>query len=302
MKSGFNASTDIDAVIGPLMKLLSGHRRWVLLAAALTTVGAAFIDRASGPELSLAALYLGPVAVIAWFLGRNAGRGWALLVSVASLLAEITATGATVDPQILAWNTVAVLMLSLIVVEVLTRLRHSLDMERDLARTDALTGVANTRHFKELATIELERSRRYGRTFTLASLDLDNFKNVNDTMGHAAGDRLIHDVGQAVRRRLRRVDIVARIGGDEFVVLLPETNEAAATVALSHVREALETLTDGYGPAVKASIGAVTFVSPPSSVEEMLQLADVAMYQAKNAGGDRVESLTISRTPNLDAV
>lgn len=98
-----------------------------------------------------------------------------------------------------------------------------------------LTGVANTRAFKELAATELERARRYGRTFTLATLDLDNFKAVNDTLGHATGDRLIHDVGQAIRHRLRRVDIVARIGGDEFVVVLPETGAAAAAIALAHV-------------------------------------------------------------------
>jgi len=165
-----------------------------------------------------------------------------------------------------------------------------------------LTGVANTRAFKELAEAELERARRYGRTFTLASLDLDHFKSVNDTLGHAAGDRLIHDVGQAIRRRLRRVDIVARIGGDEFVVLLPETNAAAAAVALYHIREALQSVADGYGPEVTASFGAVTFVSPPASVEEMLQLADVAMYQAKNAGRDRIESMTISREPELLAI
>jgi len=302
MKSRFDADADIDAALTPLMELLAGHRRVVLLAALLTTLGAALIDRASGTELSLASMYLGPVALIAWFLGRNPGRGWSFLVAAASLIAELSTPGSTTDIAIIAWNSVAVLMLSLVVVEVLTRLRAALEIERDLARTDSLTGVANTRHFRELATIELERSRRYGRTFTLASLDLDNFKSVNDTLGHAAGDRLIHDVGQAVRRRLRRVDIVARIGGDEFVVLLPETNEAAAVVALSHVRETLQALTSGYGPEVKASVGAVTFVSPPGSVEEMLQLADVAMYQAKKAGGDRLESMTISRGPNLDAV
>jgi len=186
-------------------------------------------------------------------------------------------------------------MLSLVVVEVLTRLHRAIETERDLARTDVLTGVANTRAFKELAATELERARRYGRTFTLATLDLDNFKAINDTLGHATGDRLIHDVGQAIRRRLRRVDIVARIGGDEFVVLLPETSAAAAAIALAHVQESLQTVAEDYGPAVRASFGSVTFVSAPGTVEEMLQLADVAMYQAKNAGGDRIESLTISR-------
>jgi diguanylate cyclase (GGDEF)-like protein len=302
MNSAFNPRSDIDSVFQPIFELLEQHRALIVGLSIFATLGAMWIDRASGPELSLDALYLGPVALMAWFLGRTPGRATAIIVSVGNFLAQLATPGITTDLSIVAWNTAAVLMLSLVVVEVLTRLRGALEIERDLARTDALTGVANTRHFKELAVIELERSRRYGRTFTLASLDLDNFKSVNDTLGHAAGDRLIHDVGQAVRRRLRRVDIVARIGGDEFVILMPETNAAAAAVALSHVQETLEALTNGYGPGVKASFGAVTFVSPPNSVEEMLQFADVAMYQAKNAGGDRIESLTISRTPNLDPV
>jgi diguanylate cyclase (GGDEF)-like protein len=296
------AGRSVDDLIGPITATLEAHPSLVLLISIAATAGAAWIDRASGSELSLAALYLGPVALIAWFFGRTQGRAWCLLVGAASVLAALTTPGSTTAPTVVAWNTAAVMMLSLVVVEVLTRLHRSLDIERDLARTDTLTGVANTRSFKELAETELERARRYGRTFTLASLDLDHFKNVNDTLGHAAGDRLIHDVGQAIRKRLRRVDIVARLGGDEFVVLLPETNAAAAAVALAHVRETLLSVTDGYGPEVTASFGSVTFVSPPNSVEEMLQLADVAMYQAKNAGRDRVESMTISREPKPPSI
>jgi diguanylate cyclase (GGDEF)-like protein len=289
------ADRGVDDLIEPIAAKLEAHPSLVLLISIAATLGAAWIDRASGPELSLAALYLGPVALIAWFFGRTQGRAWCLLVGAASLLAELTTPGASTAPTVVAWNTAAVMMLSLVVVEVLTRLHQSLELERDLARTDALTGVANTRSFKELAEAELERARRYGRTFTLACFDLDHFKNVNDTLGHAAGDRLIHDVGQAIRRRLRKVDIVARLGGDEFAVLLPETNAAAAAVALEHIRETLQAVTDDYGPDVTASFGAVTFASAPRSVEEMLQLADVAMYQAKNAGRDRIESMTISR-------
>jgi diguanylate cyclase (GGDEF)-like protein len=296
MGRGFNADMNIDAaierVLSPLIDTLE-RNVWLIVAIAIaTTAGAALIDSASGTELSLAALYLGPVALVTWFIGRTSGRLWSIAVGGASIIAEIWTPVPATDPSIVAWNTAAVVTLSLVVVEVLARLHEALDVERDLARTDALSGVANTRSFNELAAAELERARRYGRTFTLASLDLDHFKQVNDTLGHAAGDRLIHDVGQAIRKRLRRVDVVARIGGDEFVILLPETDAPAAAVALGHVHETLRTLTDDYGPEVRASIGAVTFVSPPHSVEEMLQLADVAMYQAKNAGGNCVESLT----------
>jgi diguanylate cyclase (GGDEF)-like protein len=297
MAPTLSSERNIDHVFEPALGGLDSHPMWAVLIALAATAGATWLGQVGGAELSLAALYLGPVAIMSWYLGRVQGWVWCGIVTVASLVAELTTRGAPVGTTIVVWNTVTTLALSLVVVEVLTRLRGALETEHDLARTDALTGVANTRSFKELAVLELERSRRYGRTFTLASLDLDRFKAVNDTLGHATGDRLLHDVAQAIRHRLRRVDIVARIGGDEFVVLLPETNAAAAAVALEHVREALQELADGYDAGVKASFGAVTFVSPPESVEEMLQLADVAMYQAKKAGGDRVESLTISRQP-----
>ena len=293
MKPIFDLDRNIDSLIEPLVETLTRHRALTVLIAVLGTGVATWLDRASGHELSLAALYLGPVALVAWFLGKNVGRAWCVIVSAAGVLAEVTTPGSITDYSIVAWNTAATLMLSIVVVEMFTRLRHALEVERDLARTDALTGVANTRSFKELAAIELERANRYGRTFTLAVLDLDHFKNVNDTLGHAAGDRLLRDVGQAIRRRLRRVDIVARMGGDEFVVLLPETNESAAAVALDHVREALQALTDEYGPEVRASFGAVTFASPPNTIEEMLKLADVALYQAKSAGRDRIEWTTV---------
>jgi len=295
MPQSLSFDRNVDDLIEPVVSKLAARPAIVIAIAIAATVGATLLDRATGTQLSLAALYLGPVAIIAWFFGRTPGRIWCVVVAGASALAESTTPQVDLSQAIVIWNATAVLMLSWVVVEVVTRLHRAIVTERDLARTDALTGVANTRAFKELAATELERARRYGRTFTLATLDLDNFKAVNDTLGHAAGDRLIHDVGQAIRRRLRRVDIVARIGGDEFVVLLPETTAAAAAVALGHVQESLQKVAEGYGPVVRASYGSVTFVSPPGTVEEMLQLADVAMYQAKNAGGDRIESLTISR-------
>ena len=293
---------NIDEQLEPVYEALDAHPAWIVLLAVAMTAAAWWIDRYTSSELSVAALYLGPAALTAWFTGRVPGWMWCGIVGVASLTAETAALASVESGSTAAWNTATVVILSVVVVEILTRLRRALNTERDLARTDALSGVANTRAFKELAEAELERARRYRRTFTIVSLDLDHFKTVNDTLGHAAGDRLIHDVGQAIRARLRRVDIVARIGGDEFAILLPETGSAAAAIALDHVRESLRALTDGYGSDVKASFGAVTFISPPTSVEEMMQLADVALYQAKNAGRDRVESMTISQRGEPDEV
>jgi len=223
---------NIDDRLEPVYEALEAHPAWIVLAAIAATAGIAWLDRATGVELSLAGLYLGPVAIVAWFLGRVPGWIWSCVAGVASLAVEATTLSAAADSAVVSWNAVTVITLSLVVVETVTRLRRALDNERDLARTDALSGVANARSFRELAAVELEGARRYGHTLTLALLDLDHFKSVNDTLGHAAGDRLIHDVGQAIRWRLRRIDIVARVGGDEFAILLPESDAAAAGVAV----------------------------------------------------------------------
>jgi diguanylate cyclase (GGDEF)-like protein len=272
--------------------LIKDRTAMVFLAVA-TILVMGWLDSRYGTYISFTALYLIPVAVIAWYIGRAGGRVAAFAAGAAKMGADVFAAVTPQTAVSVVWNAATIIVLSMVVGEVLTRLHAALDAEHDLARTDALSGLPNTRSFHELAIIELERARRYRRTFTVAVLDLDHFKAVNDTLGHHVGDRLIHDVAQALRANLRRVDVVARLGGDEFTLMLPETDAEQAQVALSHVRIALHGLDDCYGPDVKASIGAVTFMTAPESVGDMLRLADTAMYRAKAAGRDRIEAITM---------
>lgn len=263
----------------------------VLVLATIAVIG--WLDAEFGARFSVTALYLVPVAVAAWYLGRTGGRIASLVAGAAKVAATLIAAAAAAQSLVVAWDAATIIVLSVVVGEVLTRLHAALDAEHDLARTDALTGLPNTRSFHELAVLELERARRYQRTFTVAVLDLDHFKTVNDTLGHDVGDRLIRDVGQSLRGNLRKVDVVARLGGDEFTLLLPETNAEQAQVALGHVRGALGNLTGAYAPDVRASIGSVTFTVAPETVGDMVRLADTAMYRAKASGRDRVESITM---------
>jgi diguanylate cyclase (GGDEF)-like protein len=273
--------------------ILLGSLHAILLIAAF--------DQITGTQVSLAALYIVPVGLLAWEFGRPGGHGGALLAATAQLVADFT-TPVGDTPALIAWNAGSVLVLSWIVAEVLTRLRRALEEQRELARTDALTGVANGRQFREAAEVEMERAARYGGTFTVAFLDIDHFKEVNDTLGHDAGDRLLRDIAQVLESRLRRVDLVARFGGDEFVMLLPETDQESARVALEKVRESIGELATYYGAGVGASIGSVTFLEPPKTIDEMLRRADDAMYAAKDAGRDRVVAVTVPATPSEAAV
>jgi diguanylate cyclase (GGDEF)-like protein len=163
------------------------------------------------------------------------------------------------------------------------------ERERDLSRTDALTGLLNRRAFVERLERERERHARFPRPITLAYLDVDNFKRVNDTHGHAAGDELLITAAEAMEETVRSVDSVGRLGGDEFALLMPETDAAAAKLAIEKVQRRLRDAVQGREWSGTFSIGVVTFESVPGSAEEMLEKADALMYSVKQSGKDRSE-------------
>ena len=174
------------------------------------------------------------------------------------------------------------------VVDVSERRRYEERLSH-LASTDALTGLPNRRHFEDVLGRHQARCEQEGPRGALLLLDLDHFKDVNDTLGHAAGDRLITSVAAVLRDVLRSSDTVARLGGDEFAVLLPDADLAAAeTVAattVTRIREHCAAL-DGAHRQVSASVGVVTFAAAADRGEDVLALADVLMYEAKTAGRD----------------
>jgi diguanylate cyclase (GGDEF)-like protein len=131
---------------------------------------------------------------------------------------------------------------------------------------------------------ELDRSRRYKRPFTLAYIDLDNFKIVNDSLGHGAGDEVLQTVVAVMREQIRRTDVVARLGGDEFALLLPETDLDAAHIAIEKIRSSLLLkMSERHWP-VTASIGSLTCRDAQLSVDQLIKQADDLMYVAKSIG------------------
>lgn len=161
-----------------------------------------------------------------------------------------------------------------------------------LATLDPLTGVWNRRRFLELAEAELGRARRYGRQLGAFLLDLDRFKTINDTHGQAAGDEVLRAVVKRTREALRASDHMARFGGEEFVVLLPETDGDGTTVVAERVRASLAAapvLVDGRPIPVTASIGVASWLAGEASIEATLRRADLALHAAKQAGRNRVQ-------------
>lgn len=260
----------------------------VLAASAVLIIAIAAIDSNTGPDLSFHIFYLAPIIMTAWAVGAWAGVIIAAACAVGWQVAdEVTGRGyeLALTPY---WNT-AVRFLSFVVVSyLLAALRTSWNHERELARTDDLTGVRNARSFTELADAELRRARRFGRSLTIAYVDLDDFKNVNDSLGHSAGDAVLRAAAQAMSRTLRAVDVVARLGGDEFGILLPETDAALAEPVIQKVHQAIIESTAATGAPVTASIGAITYRHLPTSVDDLIRSADDRMYDMKRKGKNRV--------------
>lgn len=178
----------------------------------------------------------------------------------------------------------------LVGVQDVTRQRKAEEALRELATKDSLTGVSNRRHFFELAEIELARSTRYEHPVSIALMDVDYFKRVNDTYGHATGDHVLRLVASAAHAELRAADLIARYGGEEFVVLLPETDRDGASVVIERMRGAIAARsfdTEEGARNVTVSVGLVGRRDGESLVS-MLKRADEAMYRAKASGRDRM--------------
>jgi len=263
---------------------LAGRPRWVAAALAfvvLVTVGVA--DFLSGREVSLSVFYVAPIALATWFVNTRTGVSFAFLSALAWFLADDMARP-HVQPLVPYWNTVVRLGFYLVMVVILGKLKVALQHERNLSRKDATTGIANARAFFEWGSRENERARRFQRPVTLLYVDCDDFKLVNDQEGHAAGDEVLREVGQALQEAVRDVDFVARLGGDEFAVLLPETDAAGAQAAVRRIQDRLSREMARRGRPVTISVGAATFATGSGSVEAALREADTLMYAAKTGG------------------
>jgi diguanylate cyclase (GGDEF)-like protein len=261
----------------------------VLVTVGLVMVaGLGWVDVVTGPELTPLVFYLAPVVLVAWYAGRWPGALVAAAGALAWMLADALSQGDYSHWSIPYWNAMLRLAALVLVSEAVARLRLAHARERELARSDALTGAPNARAFYELAGAEITRARRYTHPFSVAYLDLDDFKLVNDRLGHLAGDAVLRSVARALTAVLRSSDVVARLGGDEFVVLLPEAGAAPARLAIEKVRQALADVVPAHGWRLTASIGVATFLVPPESVDQLLAAVDRLMYRAKQGGKNGV--------------
>lgn len=240
----------------------------------------------------LTLFYLLPVSFVAWFAGKNA----AIAMAMACVVSKISVQLFFPEPfTLLIWENGSSIAFFLIVGTLLAKIRQLLEQERALSRIDHLTGALNRRAFLEMATNEIFRLRRQGLPFTIAYIDLDNFKEINDTHGHSTGDLLLQTVVTTITDHLRRTDVVARLGGDEFAILFTNSDEPAALVAIHKIRDQLHLNIKAHKLAATFSIGMLTCTVAPDTVDEIITLADNLMYEVKRSGKNGIRHALYAR-------
>lgn len=243
------------------------------------------VDVLTGTELSFILLYLIPVFLCTWYVSVWVG---VVITGFSAGIWLIDAIFAEVAPAVVIWNTAMRFGFFLVVVQLIASLQRALKRERMLARTDYLTGAANSRAFEEIAERELQRAVRHGYPVTLAYIDVDDFKSVNDTFGHTVGNAVLREIAQTMLHDTRAIDTVARLGGDEFALLLPETDWNQAEQMLARLRSVLLAEMQQHAWPVTLSIGAVTFRTPPANIDTFIQVADEMMYSVKSTGKNAI--------------
>ncbi len=250
--------------------------------------GIGILDFVTGYELAFSLFYLLPISTVVWFLGKRFGVLFSVLASIVWFFADYFSGHQYTDQIIYIWNTAIRFAFFVIVTTLLTSFKEALEREKALSRVDRLTGAINGEYFYELLQAELDRFLRYKHPFTLAYIDLDDFKMINDQLGHSAGDALLRQVIVTIKDNTRKTDVIARMGGDEFAILLLETDSMTAQLVISRIHQNLLNEMGNNQWQVTFSIGATTFNAAPKSTYEIIKLADDQMYSVKRAGKNGV--------------
>lgn len=254
-----------------------------------------WVDFNTEPQVALSLLYLVPIVAVAWWdPGRDA-------VFCGVLAATVAAFGdapwqSQLGLSVLLWNAFSRFVIFTAAALLVSNLRGK---QRDLAaindsqkraygreaiaaRTDALTALPNFRAFVEALQRDSARAVREGSHLCVLYIDLDDFKSVNDRYGHTTGDQVLQDIAQALQSSVRGGDVVARVGGDEFIILLWHASPSDAEVVAQRIEARVEEISSAYPLAnLGASVGSRFFERPPDNAEDVVRLADDAMYEVK---------------------
>lgn len=277
--------------------------RTVFIMSIITTAAIGYADNWTGAHISMMLLYALPILAAAWLCGKYEGILIAVLAATCWFIVNYLHKPVEISDAIFSWNAftrLGIFILLAYTVSLQVRLRHALEREKLRADTDRLTGLLNKGAFRERVEEEILRAKRYNHPLTLVFLDLDNFKQVNDTQGHARGDKLLQHVSETINNTIRKTDIAGRIGGDEFTICFPETDGEHARKAIEKLMKSFDIMTSQSGWQVTASIGVITCTEICDTYDALLGRADKLMYEAKDKGKNNAVFMTVDNKPSLD--
>ena len=272
----------------PAVKSWMSNRPYLSLLAGIfgmTLIGG--LDYFTGMDARVFPLYYLPIALVTWYVSINAGYFLCLFSTILWALA-LWLDNLSWSTGLFAFNFVTQLVSFGGITFLIGRLRVRYEREKRLNLEDELTGLANNRAFMKQALAQIATAARHKRPFCLAYLDLDNFKLLNDNLGHSSGNKALKILGELMNSQLRAGDIAARLGGDEFGILLPDTNVEGATVVLTRLKDQIEQKMERNDWPVTASIGGTIFLNAPPSLDDAIGLADSQMYQSKKNGKNNI--------------
>jgi diguanylate cyclase (GGDEF)-like protein len=236
---------------------------------------------ATGNIISTEPFFVLPIILASWYGSKRSGVLLAIFSTTALVISRKLTNSYNFSLEPIIYDGVSHLVAFSLLAIIITNFRSVHRVEVVAADTDNLTNLLNPRGFYAEFANELLRSIRYEHIFSLAYIDIDNFKYINDSLGHTIGDKLMVEVAQCLKSALRATDTVARLGGDEFTCLLPETEPKAAKKAFSKVREMLLKNMESHDWPASFSVGMVTFETPPDDIKEAIKIADDLMYHVK---------------------
>lgn len=281
---------DADIVAPP-------HKAYLVAGIAAVIAVVFVLDRYTAPYFSFTPLYLLPIAAAAWVWGARPAVAAAVVSACAHFASHLWSRVPAAGWLPIAWDSLALLAMFLLFVWFVSWLHESVATALREARIDTLTGVAQRGIFLERGRWELARAARYSRPLTIAYVDVDRFKAVNDRFGHEAGDRVLAAVGSLLQTGVRAFDVVGRLGGDEFALLLPETGAPEAGVLLQRLRAKLGAVVAPDGKPLAFSIGAITALDATDiTLEALIARADALMYAVKRAGGSGLRQDTLGNS------
>ncbi|MCD4780859.1 MAG: GGDEF domain-containing protein [Candidatus Omnitrophica bacterium] len=277
-----------------LIKFSDFSQPFLFILCLLLTLVIGSIRYLTGTEWEFSLFYLFPICIATWFITRWAGVVLSITSALSWFVADMFLINRFSHYLVPCINELLRSIVFLAATFTLSELKNLIFRQEKLALTDTLTGIANRRAFFKYAEIELMRAQRFERPFTIAYMDIDNFKSINDKCGHNIGDVLLRSIGGTLKRAIRNVDIVARIGGDEFVLFLPETDEKVACAIIRRIDKKLNDFVHMHEWPISFSFGVVTFSNIPKNIDDIINKADQLLLEAKKMGKAKIRHKIIT--------